>query len=596
MIGLGQIVIVLSVAVIAVPLFKRAGLGAVLGYIAAGMVLGPYGLGVFKAPDNVMHMSEFGVVLLMFVIGIELQFSRLKALRKPIFGLGSLQVVLCVAALGGAMVLAGGSYTAAIVVGCALALSSTAFVLQLLAEKKELTSAHGRLSFAFLLFQDISVIPIMAFLPFLAGGGETNAGWQDLLTDAVQIVVLFAAIVIVARYLLRGALKFVHSTGVREISIAATLLVVSGTALLMEFVGLSMALGAFVAGVLLAESEFRHQLEADIEPFKGLLLGLFFISVGMTLNLSKVISSPLQLLSVALLLMLIKTVVIAAVGYWGGKIKGVNALKLGLLLSQGGEFGFVILSLAGQLDLVDRVLREQMTAVITLSMILTPLLLTLFEKLTPHLVRETEPAFEQPDEVQSGVVIAGFGRYGQISGRLLASLQIPFTALDISPDQVDVVRKFGNKVHYGDASQLDVLHAAKTGDAKVLVLAIDDISASLRTARLMQQNFPHVRILARARNRRHAHCLMDAGVTWILRETYLSALATAEELLVTLGRERAEAQELTTLFREADQRTLRRQYGMHHDPEKIIESSKESAEALRGLFEQDLAGTDHPPR
>ncbi|MAA63773.1 MAG: glutathione-regulated potassium-efflux system protein KefB [Alteromonadaceae bacterium] len=588
---LAQLVILFLVAVIAVPLFKRAGLGAILGYIAAGILLGPYGMRVFSDVDTMMHISEFGVVLLMFVIGLELQFSRLKALRKPIFGLGSLQVALCMTGIGGVTLLLGYSLTLAIVLGSALALSSTAFVLQLLAEKKELATSHGRLAFTILLFQDMAVVPFIAFLPFLAGGGSPSS-WEENLFDAGRIALTFAGIVFAGRYLLRHVLKFIHATQVREISIAAALLLVAGTALLMESVGLSMALGAFVAGVLLADSEFRHQLEADIEPFKGLLLGLFFISVGMTLNLERVLANPLFLISGAVLLMLIKTVLIALIGWRGGKLKKLGALRLGLLLSQGGEFGFVIFSMAGQLQLLDKSLHEQLIAIITISMVLTPIAVFLFEKTVMRFAHDSHPAFDEIDDGKTGVVIAGFGRFGQISGRVLASLRIPFTALDINPEQVSVVRRFGNKVHYGDASQLDMLHAARVGDAKVLILAIDDIDASLRTARLVQQDFPDVRILARARNRRHAHLLMDAGVTWMVRENYHSSLLMAEEMLVGIGRERKEAQELIQLFRDADESTLIRQHGLHNDPDKILQSAKEAADELRELFEEDQRSRD----
>ncbi|MEQ5837672.1 monovalent cation:proton antiporter-2 (CPA2) family protein [Marinobacter sp. NFXS9] len=587
---LGQLVVLFLVAVVAVPLFKRAGLGALLGYIAAGVLIGPHGLGVVGDVDNMLHISEFGVVLLMFVIGLELQFSRLKALRKPIFGLGTMQVVSGIVGIGGLIMLAGYPLTLAVVLGCGLALSSTAFVLQLLAEKKELATGHGRLSFTILLFQDMAAVPMLAFIPFLASGGpDEAASWQEIAYGVGRVALIFGAIVIAGRYLLRHALRFIHATRVREISIAAALLLVTGTAFLMESVGLSMALGAFVAGVLLADSEFRHQLEADIEPFKGLLLGLFFISVGMTLNLGAVLAEPLKLIAGAALLMLIKAILVAAIGRWGGKLNGISAMRLGLLLSQGGEFGFVIFSLATQLQLIDRQLHEQLIAVVTISMVLTPLVLFVFETLVKRFASDTRPPFDTIDDGKTGAVIAGFGRFGQISGRLLRSLKIPFTALDINPDQVDVVRRFGNKVHYGDASQLDVLRAARVGEASVFILAIDDIDASLRAVRLVRQYFPDVRILARARNRRHAHLLMDAGVRWLVRETYHSALLMAEEMLVSLGREREEAQEYVRLFRDTDQRNLVRQHekGLHHDAAKILQSSRDAAEELQRLFEED---------
>lgn len=584
--SLGQAVILLLVAVIAVPLFTRAGLGAILGYIAAGVLIGPSGLGVFYNVDTMLRISEFGVVLLMFVIGLELQFSRLRALRKPIFGLGSLQVLLGTAAIASLLFVAGRSATLALVVGCGLTLSSTAFVLQLLAEKKELSHSHGRLAFTILLFQDMAVVPILAFLPFLAGSGD-DASWQSMLFDLARVTLILGGIVFFGRYLLRPALSFVHATRVREVSIAAALLVVSGTAYLMESVGLSMALGAFVAGLLLADSEFRHELEADIEPFKGLLLGLFFISVGMTLNLEKVIAEPLFLLAGALGLMAIKAVIVMGIGLWGGGLKKLEAARLGLYLSQGGEFGFVIFALAGRLDLIEQALREQLIAVITISMMLTPLVMFVFERVTRRLVKTDSPAFDTIKSERTGVVIAGFGRFGQISGRVLTSLKVPFTALDVNPEQVDVVRRYGNTVHYGDASRLDVLNAARVGEARFLLLAIDDIDASLRTARLMRQHFPDVTILARARNRRHAHLLMDAGVSRLVRETYYSALYLAEEMLVGIGHERDEAHELITLFQTNDQASMQRQHGLHNDQERIVQSSREAAAELQRLFSED---------
>lgn len=585
---LSQIVSLFLVAVIAVPLFKRAGLGAILGYIAAGLLIGPAGLSVFSDVERMFHVSEFGVVLLMFVIGLELQFSRLRALRKPIFGLGSLQVLTGSLVIGGLLALTGTSITVALVIGCGLALSSTAFVLQLLAEKGELSSGHGRLAFTILLFQDMAVVPFLAFLPFLAGTND-HGSWEQMLLDAGRIILSFAAIIIAGRYLIRHVLRFVHTTRVREISIAAALLVVSGTAFLMETVGLSMALGAFVAGVLLADSEFRHQLEADIEPFKGLLLGLFFISVGMTLNLKEIFREPMFLVASTLALMTVKTLLIAMVGRFGGRLKGKAALRLGLLLSQGGEFGFVLFALSVQLGLIDRTLGGQLTAVITLSMIFTPLAVSIMERITQRHFPDEPLPFDEFDDERTGVVIAGFGRFGQICGRMLGSLKIPFTALDINPEQVDVVRRFGNTVHYGDAAQLDVLRAAKLGEANVLILAIDDVTDSLRTAALVREEFPNVRILARARNRLHAHRLMDLDVHWLVRETFLSALHMAEEMLVALGRERSEAHDLTRLFRQTDERNLLRQHGLHEDRDKILQSAQEAAEELQELFEEDQA-------
>lgn len=582
-------VVLLLAAVVTVPLFRKAGLGAVLGYIAAGILIGPSVLGLFTDVDDMLHFSEFGVVLLLFIIGLELQFSRLRALRHPIFVLGTLQVLACALLLGlGLRLFADQRLVNALVIGSALALSSTAFVLQLLAEKKQLTAAYGRLSFAILLFQDLAVIPLLAVLPILAGVKSGATGPVEWLLELGHIVLVFAALVFMGRFVLRHVLRIVHASGVREIAIGAALLVVTGVAFLMEQLNLSMALGAFVAGVLLADSEYRHELEADLDPFKGLLLGMFFISVGMGLGLEQFLASPARLFGYAVLLIAVKFLVIFLVGRFAGGLDRPAAIRLGLLLGQGGEFGFVVFSAAGQLGMLGETLRSELVMVVTLSMILTPLLYGVYGKwLAPRLeARATQP-YDSIEEEGNGVVIAGFGRFGQITGRLLRTLDIGFTALDISPAQVDVVRRFGNKVHYGDAARLDVLRAAGLGEARILVLAIDDVDASLQTVRLVRRHFPQVKILARARNRKHAHLLMDLGVAWIIRETLLSALRTAEETLIQLGRSAGEARTIVEKFRTFDEESLRRQHAVHTDDKRFLQTAREAAEELHGLMEED---------
>lgn len=596
MASLGQMVILLLAAVIAVPLCNRLGLGTVIGYLVAGMALGPTGLDLFGDVEAILHFSEFGVVLLLFIIGLQLQPSRLKELRKPIFGLGSLQFFLCTLAIGALAVVFGRSFVAVVVIGAGLALSSTAFVLQLLSEKEQLAANHGRLAFTILLFQDLIVIPILALLPILSGGGE-NQSLQAMTFDVVRVAVLFALIILVGRLLMRPVLHFIHATGVREVSIAAALLLVAGVAWIMSAAGLSMALGAFMAGVLLADSEYRHQLEADIEPFKGLLLGLFFLSVGMTLDLGLVVSEPLLIVGLALLLMLVKAVIIFAIGRIFGKLDNDSSLRLGLLLSQGGEFGFVVFALAGRLEILPPGMQQLLIVVVTLSMIFTPLFYNLYERfLAPLFAPAAARPFDTIEPEESAVVIAGFGRFGQITGRLLATLKIPFTALDISPDHVQVVRRFGNKVHFGDASQLDMLRAAGLGEAQVLVLAIDDVDASLRTVALVRQNFPGVKILARARNRFHAHRYMDLGVDWIIRETFLSALKMAEEILLHIGKSPDDAREIVRLFRQTDEESLLQQHGLHHDQQELIQSTQEAADELQRLFEGDRTARSYGRR
>lgn len=584
--SLQNMVLLLLAAVIAVPLFKRAGLGTVLGYLAAGVLIGPHGLRLFTDVGAMVHVSEFGVVLLMFVIGLELQLSRLKALRKPIFSTGAVQFLLCTLALGLLTWRLERSVPVALVVGAGLALSSTAFVLQLLAEKRQLTTGYGRLAFTILLFQDLAVVPLLALLPPLAGhGGATSPEAAAL--HVLRIAVVFAAIVLVGRFALRHALTYINATRVREISVAGALLVVTGVAWIMSEAGLSMALGAFVAGVLLADSEYRHQLEADIEPFKGLLLGLFFLSVGMTLNVSLVLAEPAALLGAAVALMAVKTLIVFAIGKRLHRLDNDGALRLGLLLSQGGEFGFVVFALAGRLEILPSPLGERLAVVVTLSMALTPALYILYERVAARWTASKPAPFDRIDDPAGSVIIAGFGRFGQIAGRLLATMEVAFTALDVNAEQVAVVRRFGNKVHFGDASQLDVLRAAGIANARVLVLAVDDPVASLRAAEIVRRDFPSVRILARARNRFHAHRLMDVGVDWIIRDTFVSALELAEQMLVEIGKSRGEAQQMIRLFRETDEKTLRAQHGIHHDRERLIQTSREATEELRRLFEED---------
>ncbi|MDX1454865.1 MAG: monovalent cation:proton antiporter-2 (CPA2) family protein [Gammaproteobacteria bacterium] len=579
--------LLLLAAVIAVPLSRAIGLGAVIGYLAAGIILGPHVTAFFVDGEAILHFAEFGVVLLLFIIGLELQPSRLWVLRKSLLGQGLSQVAvtsLLIALLAGLFI---GPWTATIIVGGALALSSTAFVLQLLAERKELPHEHGRAAFSILLFQDIAVIPMLVLIPLLAGKSDTS--YVDMLVEAARVTAILLLVVVGGRYLLRHFLRLIHNAGVREISTAAALLLVLGISLLMHKLGLSMALGAFIAGVLLADSEFRHQLEADIEPFKGLLLGLFFMSVGMTANLDLLLAEPLLILLLALGLIATKAAILFAIGKVSG-LANKSAVRLALVLSQGGEFAFVILSTAIGHSLIPVELADRLILVVTVSMMSTPLLYGLYSSwVEPRMEVSSQPVYDTPDQGEVPVVIAGFGRFGQMSGRLLRTLDVPFTALDISPDQVDVVRRFGNPVHYGDAGRLDLLDAAHVDKAAVFILAVDEMEASLRIARAVRHEYPHVRILARARNRKHAHLLMDLGVHWLVRETQLSALAMAEELLVQLGRPADEARRMVATFRQHDDEILQRQQAVHHDQQKVIQSAKEAADELRTLLESDRA-------
>jgi glutathione-regulated potassium-efflux system ancillary protein KefC/glutathione-regulated potassium-efflux system protein KefB len=580
-----QIAVLLAAAVVAIPLFRRFDLSAVLGYLVAGVVIGPWGLKLFTDVEGILHFAELGVVLLLFVIGLELQPSRLWIMRKAIFGAGTAQVVLTTVVLAPLIHWLGQPWTTALVIGFALSLSSTALVLQLLAERHELTTRHGRSAFAILLFQDLAIMPALVLLPLLAGAGAAQLDWKTLLLRALVV----ALVVGLGRHLLRPALRIVAGTRVHEAFTAAALLVVVATAALFDSLGLSMALGAFIAGVLLADSEYRHELEADIEPFKGLLLGLFFIAVGMSANIGLLLDQPLRILGLTLAYMSLKAGVIWLVARLS-RSDATTASRLAVALAGGGEFAFVLLALVAGDGLVARSAVDVAIIVVTLSMALSPLLIAGTASLVRRLHPPGEPSkFDQVQSEEPRVLIAGFGRFGQIVARVLRARRIRFTALEISQAQVDFVRRFGNKLYYGDASRLELLRAAGAGQAEVLVLAIDDVEGSLRTAEMVRRHFPALRILARARNRQHAFRLMQAGVDEIWRETYGSSLEVAEATLVALGTPRAQAHTEVRRFRDHDEQTLKAQAEIMDDEEKLIATAKASAAQLEQLFEADAA-------
>jgi len=583
---LAQIAIFLAAAVIAVPIFRYFKLGSVLGYLAAGIIIGPAGLGLISKIDATQQIAEFGIVLLMFVIGLELQPSRLWVMRKSIFGLGSAQVLVTTLAIGSAAYFAFGQSTAsALVIGFGLSMSSTALVLQLLAERGQLNSQYGRSAFSILLFQDVAVLPALALLPLLGVAAARTTGPGGWL--ALKFVAVLGAVVIGGRYVLRPMLRIVAATRVAEAFTAAGLLVVIATALLVSQVGLSLSLGAFLAGVLLADSEFRHELEADIEPFKGLLLGLFFITVGMSANLGLVREMPLALIAVTLGFMLIKVVVLRAIGRLSGLSQAAGR-GLAFSLPSGGEFAFVLFGLAAFLGIIASDIVEFLVLVVTGSMILSPLLLTLHDAMFKKKEQEDGP-FDTPEELYPKVIIAGFGRFGQIVGRILRAKKIAFTALEANQTQVDFLRHFGNQVFYGDASRLEMLRAAHAENAEVFVLAIDDVEASVRTAELIHKHFPHLKIFARARNRQHAFRLMDLDVRYTIRETLVSSLEMSEKVLETLGLSKSNAVETVRRFRAHDEATMAKQQAVKDDENKFLQTTRESAEQLLHLFETDAA-------
>jgi len=580
---LAELVAVLLAACLTVPLFRRFGFGSVLGYLAAGIALGPYGLAVVDDVDRVLHMAEFGVVLLLFIIGLELKPARLWVMRKSVFGLGTAQVVLTSVAIGLAAAWSGLAFGTAAIVGLGLALSSTAFVLQILAEKKELNTSHGRASFAVLLFQDLAVIPILALIPVF---GPSEAPADNVLAQGAVSVATIAGLVVGGRYLLRPAFKYVVAVGGHEIFTAATLLVVVGAAYLMYVAGVSMALGAFLAGVLLADSEFRHQLEAEIEPFKGLLLGLFFVAVGMAANLRLIVEQPLILLSLTAGLLVIKAMVLLTLGR-AFRLPVDAPVRMALTLPQGGEFAFVIFGAAVVAGVMPRELAELLIMVVTLTMLLTPFLFTLGERLRPKSHGLPDREFDEIQEDEHDVVIAGMGRFGQILARILHVRRIPFTAIESDAAQVDFIRHFNASVYYGNVTDLDLLRAAHVDKARIFVVAVQDVTESIRIIQLLKEHFPGVKIFARARNRHHAHLLMNLKVDYLIREAFVSSLEMAAAMLLALGDTEEMVKTTVERFRAADERLLVREAALLHDEKTVIQSAEAAWKELEDLFDAD---------
>lgn len=578
---LAQATIFLAAAVLAVPVFKRLGLGAVLGYLAAGVAIGPSGFAFIHEVDSTLHFAELGVVFLMFLVGLELQPARLWKLRAQVFEFGGLQVMittLLLAPIGWAL---GLSPIAAIVAGVALSLSSTAFVLQILAERRALASPHGQAAFGILLFQDIAASPLLAVLPLLGAARAAEAG-TNVWTQVGLALGVIAGLVIAGRYVLGPLFRLVTGTRIRELSAALALLIVLATAMLMEAVGLSMALGAFLAGVLLADSPYRHELEADIEPFKGLLLGLFFVAVGMSAKLGIVAAQPLQVAGLVIGLVALKAAVLMLLGRSLFKLTARGAVDLGISLSQGGEFAFVVCSAAVVAGVFSRGVADLLIIVVTLSMVTTPLLYLLRDRMSRP-TAEAQP-YDAID-VQCNVIIAGMGRFGQIVGRVLRMAHVPFTALEVNPTQIDFLRRFGSKIFYGDAARLDLLHAAGASTARLLIVAVDDTEAAINIVKHARHQFPQLRILARSRNRQHTHALLVAGADRVMRETFVSSLETAQHALEEL--DLPDAREIVGAFRDWDERVLAEQFAFRDDEQAMIAHAKKSAEELQRLFETD---------
>ena len=577
-------VLFLFAAVVAVPLAARLGIGAVLGYLLAGIAIGPWGLGFISDVDEILHFSELGVVFLMFIIGLELNPSKLWALRRSIFGVGAAQVLMSAAVLAGLLMLTQFSWQAAVIGGIGLAMSSTAMALQLMREKGMNRSESGQLGFSVLLFQDLAVIPALALVPLLAGNGDDHPDWVKI---GIKVLV-FAGVLVGGRYLLRPVFRFIAASGVREVFTAATLLLVLGSALFMDALGLSMALGTFIAGVLLAESEYRHELEIAIDPFKGLLLGLFFISVGMALNLGVLYTHLLWVLASVAVLVAVKTGVLYSLARIYG-LRSSERMQFAGVLSQGGEFAFVLFSSASSQRLFHNDQMALLLVTVTLSMMTTPALMKLIDKLLSRRFNQPEHEDEMPwvDDDKPQVIVVGFGRFGQVIGRLLMANKMRITVLERDISAVNLMRKYGYKVYYGDATQLELLRSAGAEEAQSIVITCNDPEDTMKLVELCQQHFPQLKIMARARGRVEAHELLQVGVTQFSRETFSSALELGRKTLISVGMHPHQAHRAQLHFKRLDMRMLRELMPVHTDTMQISRV-REARRELEEIFQREM--------
>jgi monovalent cation:proton antiporter-2 (CPA2) family protein len=584
---LPSLVALLGAATIAVPLTRRFGLGSVLGYLLAGVAIGPSGLGLVSDVNQITDIASFGVVMLLFLIGLELRPRRLWVMRRAVFALGSAQVVISAAVLAGLCWVAGIPLAGAVVLGAGLSMSSTAIVLPMLSERDLLQSRAGRDGFAVLLFQDLAFIPLVALVPLLAEHTlPDHVPWHDVARAAFAVAVILVG----GRFAIPPLIRTLGGARTREIFTTASLLIVAGTAYIASLAGLSMSLGAFMAGVLLSESEYRHELEADIDPFEGLLLGFFFISVGMAADLGLAYGHPGLLAASAGALLLAKIVVCFALALVSRQGL-VEAVRFSLALPQASEFSFVLFGAAVAVGALDISAAAMATLVAAVSMAATPVLFAVSEQfLIPALKAEPPPDYDIIEAADAPVIICGFGRFGQIVGRVLRMRGIKFTALERDLGQVDVVRRFGNKVYFGDPRRVDLLRSAGAERAKLLVVVLDHPEDVLRIVEVARRAFPHLKIFARARNRRHVYLLMDRGVDGIVRETFYSGLKMAADALLALGVSPEDAERSVALFREHDEQNLVETHAIYRDETQLIQSVQQSTEELAALFEADQKG------
>jgi len=590
--------IYLSAAVIAVPLCRMLGLGAIIGYLGAGIAIGPWGLGLVTNVEDILHFAEFGVVLMLFLVGLELEPRRLWNLRRAIFGWGSAQLLACTACIFIACFALGywipgtfGGWKTPLVAALGLALSSTAIALQVMGERNMLGTSSGQAGFSILLFQDVAAIPILALLPLLgaalpAAAPDASPAWLE----ALKIIAIIGGIVLGGRLLLRPLFRWIAGSRTPEIFTAASLLLVVGISALMQVVGLSMALGAFLAGVLLAESEYRRELETDIEPFKGLLLGLFFIAVGMSIDFGVLWRSPGVMALLVLGFMALKALAI----YTLARLMGLpyqDRPVFTLLLAQGGEFAFVVFQAAAGARVFPAETASLLIGAVAVSMLLSPLLLVMLDKLLlPRWANCGVPVLEEISEPQQApVVIAGFGRYGQIVARLMLAQGIPCTVLDHDAEMIEAARSFGYRVFYGDASRLDLLRTAGAAQAKVLVVAVDDKTQSLAIVDLAREHFPQLQLVARARDVTHWHELRDRGVMLVQRELFESSLRSARSVLELLGQGTAEAAQTVRRFREHNLQLFEKMHPHYKDRNKLIAVVKQGRAQLEEQMAQERA-------
>ena len=568
-----------------VPIARRIGIGTVLGFLIAGIAIGPWGLGFIRDVDEILHFSELGVVFLLFIIGLELNPSKLWSLRRSIFGVGAGQVLLTAVILGGLLLLTDFSWQAAVIGGIGLAMSSTAMALQMMREKGMNRNEGGQLGFSVLLFQDMAVIPALALIPVLVGSSNKDTDWTFI---AIKVGALLGML-IGGRYLLRPIFRYIAATGVREIFTAAALLVVLGSAMFMDALGVSMAMGTFIAGVLLAESEFQHELEIAIEPFKGLLLGLFFISVGMALNLGVLYTHLPEVLAGVAILVAVKGGVLYLLARIAGIRRSVR-MQFAAVLSQGGEFAFVLFSAASTQKLLQGDQMALLLVIVTLSMVTTPLLMQLVDRILEKRYNPQEEDEEAPfvEDDDPQVIIVGFGRFGQVIGRLLMANKMRITVLERDVSAVSMMRRYGYKVYYGDATELELLRAAGAEKAEAIVVTCNEPEDTLAVVHLCQQHFPHLKILARARGRVEAHELLMAGVNQFSRETFSSALELGRKALMELGMHPHQAHRAQQHFRRLDMRMLRELMPHHQGDVTQISRVKEARRELEDIFQREM--------